>query len=186
MCARNASQILPPPPCRENILEYVVAKKHIGQAEREILVSVYGYCDFNPPYRKPSASQQLLIARIAVAITSFNPPPCQTLHGYMVASSHRVKVEVGADGPTSAPPSGAAAGGRRQPRKKKTIAQVFFEVIMGLWPSLLMDLWCLLSRSAQALCRVLDSVTLFYSALLVAHPLTCFPFLVSAVLIFLN
>jgi hypothetical protein len=30
--------------------EYSIAKTHIGQAEREILVPVYGYYDFpNPP-----------------------------------------------------------------------------------------------------------------------------------------
>jgi hypothetical protein len=29
--------------------EYSVAKEHIGQAEREILVMVYGYFDFQKP-----------------------------------------------------------------------------------------------------------------------------------------
>ena len=60
----------------------------------------------NPPYR---ASRQLLIPRIAVVGTSFRPMPCQASHGYMVTSVHLVEVEVGADGPTSAPLSGAAA-----------------------------------------------------------------------------
>jgi hypothetical protein len=58
----------------------------------------------NPPYM---ASRQLLITRIAAAVTSFNPLPCQAWHGYMVTS--RMEVEVGADGRASAPPSGAAA-----------------------------------------------------------------------------
>jgi hypothetical protein len=41
--------------------------------------------------------------------TSFNPLPCHAWDGYMVTSVHRVEVEVGADGPASAPLSGAAA-----------------------------------------------------------------------------
>jgi hypothetical protein len=32
------------------------------------------------------------------------------MEGYKVTIAHRVEVEVGADGPASAPPSGAAAG----------------------------------------------------------------------------
>jgi hypothetical protein len=60
----------------------------------------------NPPYR---ASRQLLIPRIAAAGTSFSPLPCQTSHGYILTIAHRVEVEVGADGPASAPPSTAAA-----------------------------------------------------------------------------
>jgi hypothetical protein len=55
------------------------------------------------------ASRQLLIPRIAAAGTSFSPLPCQAWHGYMVISAHRVEVEVGADGPASAPLSEAAA-----------------------------------------------------------------------------
>jgi hypothetical protein len=48
--------------------------KHIGLAEREILVLEFGYYDFpNPPYK---ASRQLLITRISAAGTSFNPLPC--------------------------------------------------------------------------------------------------------------
>jgi hypothetical protein len=43
---RNTSHAPPPPPYRENIREYSVANKHIGLAEREILVLVYGYFDF--------------------------------------------------------------------------------------------------------------------------------------------
>jgi hypothetical protein len=60
----------------------------------------------SPPYR---ASRQLLIPRIAAIGTSFRPLPCQAWHGYMVTSAHRVEVEVGTDGPASAPLSGAAA-----------------------------------------------------------------------------
>jgi hypothetical protein len=54
------------------------------------------------------ASRQLLIPRIVAVGTSFSPPPCQARHGYGVTSAHRVEVEVGADGPASAPPTGAA------------------------------------------------------------------------------
>jgi hypothetical protein len=50
-----------------------------------------------------------MIPRIAAVGTSFNPLPCQAWHGYGVTNVHRVEVEVGADGPASAPPSGAAA-----------------------------------------------------------------------------
>jgi hypothetical protein len=53
------------------------------------------------------ASRQLLIPRIAAVGTSFSPLPCHAWHGYGVTSAHRVEVEVGADGPASAPPSGA-------------------------------------------------------------------------------
>ena len=60
----------------------------------------------NPPYK---ASRQLLIPRIAAVGTSCSPLPCQAWHGYGVTSAHRVEVEVGADGPASAPLSGAAA-----------------------------------------------------------------------------
>ena len=60
----------------------------------------------NPPYR---ATRQLLIPRIAAVGTSFSPLPCQAWHGYRVTNAHRVEVEVGADGPASAPLSGAAA-----------------------------------------------------------------------------
>jgi hypothetical protein len=81
-------------------------KEHMGRAEREILVLRYGYFDFqNPPYM---ASRQMLITRIAAAGTSCSPLPCQAWHGYMVTTAHRVEVEVGADGPASAPLSGAA------------------------------------------------------------------------------
>jgi hypothetical protein len=56
--------------------EYLVAEKHIGLAEREIRVMVYGYYAFfqNPPYM---ASRQLPILRIAPVGTSFSPLPCQ-------------------------------------------------------------------------------------------------------------
>jgi hypothetical protein len=57
----------------------------------------------NPPYM---ASRELLIPRIAAVGTSFSPLPCQA---YGVTSADRVEVEVGADGPASAPPSGADA-----------------------------------------------------------------------------
>jgi hypothetical protein len=83
-------------------------EKHIGLAERETPLRVYGYHVFyqNLPYM---ASRQLLIPRIAAVGTSFSPLPCQAWHGYGATSAHRVEVEVGADGPASAPPSGAAA-----------------------------------------------------------------------------
>jgi hypothetical protein len=55
------------------------------------------------------ASRQLLIARIAIAGTSFSPLPCKAWHGYMVSSAHLVEVEGGADAPASATPSEAAA-----------------------------------------------------------------------------
>jgi hypothetical protein len=57
----------------------------------------------NPPYR---ASRQLLIPRIVAVGNSFSPLPCKAWHGYMVTNAHRVEVEVGADGPASAPLSG--------------------------------------------------------------------------------
>jgi hypothetical protein len=60
----------------------------------------------NPPYM---ASRQLLIPRITAVGTSFSPLPCQARHGYGVTSAHRVEVDVGADGPAIATPSGAAA-----------------------------------------------------------------------------
>jgi hypothetical protein len=60
----------------------------------------------NPPYR---ASRQLLVTRVADVGTSFSPLPCQARHGYKVTNAHRVEVEVGADGPASAPLSGAPA-----------------------------------------------------------------------------
>jgi hypothetical protein len=59
-----------------------------------------------PPYK---ASRHMLIPRIAATGTWFSPLPCQAWHGYMVTIAHRVKVEVGANGPASAPLSGAAA-----------------------------------------------------------------------------
>jgi homogentisate 1,2-dioxygenase len=75
-------------------------EKHNGQAEREILVPVYGYHDFqNPSYM---VSRHLLVARIAATGTAFSPLPCKAWHGYMVTIAHRVEVEVGVDGPASA------------------------------------------------------------------------------------
>jgi hypothetical protein len=44
-----------------------------------------------------------MIARIATAGTSFSRLPCKAWHGYMITNAHHV--EVGAGGPTSAPPS---------------------------------------------------------------------------------
>jgi hypothetical protein len=68
---------------------------------------VYGYFDFQiPPY---IASRHLLIPRIAATGTSFSPLPCQLWHRYRVSSAHRVELEVGADGPASAPPSRSTA-----------------------------------------------------------------------------
>jgi hypothetical protein len=46
---KNISQTPPPPLCRESMFEYLVTKKHIGLAEREIHVLVYGYYDFPKP-----------------------------------------------------------------------------------------------------------------------------------------
>jgi hypothetical protein len=78
-------------------------------------VAGYGYYDFqNPPYM---ASRHLLITRIAAANTSFSPLPYQAWHGYTATRAHRVEVEVSADGPASALPSGAAAAA---PPKRKT------------------------------------------------------------------
>jgi hypothetical protein len=65
------------------------------------------YHDFqNPPNM---ASRQPLITRIAAAGTSFSPLPRHALHGYRVTNVHRVAVEVGAEGSSSAAPFGAAA-----------------------------------------------------------------------------
>jgi hypothetical protein len=82
-------------------------KKHIGLAEREILALVYGYYIFPKP--SVHGFPTVVDPAIATVGTSFNPLPCQALHGYGVTSAHRVKVEVGANGPANAPPSGAAA-----------------------------------------------------------------------------
>jgi hypothetical protein len=60
----------------------------------------------NPSYK---ASRQLVIPWITAVGTSFSPLPCQARHNYMITGAHRVEVEVGADGPASAPLSGAAA-----------------------------------------------------------------------------
>jgi hypothetical protein len=79
----------------------------------------------NPPYM---ASRQLMIPRIAAAGTLSSPLPCQAWYGYMVTSAHCVEVEVGADGPPSAPLSGAAAitppaGAKLYPRDCKGISR---------------------------------------------------------------
>jgi hypothetical protein len=81
---RNISQILPSPPYRESIFEYLIAKK---QAEREILVLVYGWYDFeNTPYM---ASRQQLIARIAAAGTSCSPATVPSMaRVHVVTSAH--------------------------------------------------------------------------------------------------
>jgi hypothetical protein len=90
----------------------LVAKKHIGFADREILVLDYEYNDFqNPPC---VAFRQMLIARIPIDGTSFSPLPCWAWHGYMVTIAHRVEVEVGAHGPASAPPPGPPPVRRRR------------------------------------------------------------------------
>jgi hypothetical protein len=60
----------------------------------------------NPSYM---ASRQVIIPRIAAAGTSFSPLPCQAWHGYKATTAQRVEVEVGVDGPASAPLSRAAA-----------------------------------------------------------------------------
>jgi hypothetical protein len=75
-------------------------------AKREILVFEYGYYDSQNP--SDTASRQL-ITRIAATCTSFSPLPCHAWHGYAITNAHRVDVEVGADGPASAPLSGASA-----------------------------------------------------------------------------
>jgi hypothetical protein len=70
-------------------------------------VLVYGYYVFqSPPYR---ASRKRLIPRIAAVGTLFSPEQCHARHGYGVTSAHGVEVEVGVDGPASAPLPGAAA-----------------------------------------------------------------------------
>jgi hypothetical protein len=46
----NISQTPSPPLCRESICDYLVTKNHIGLAEREIPVLVYGFYDFPRPY----------------------------------------------------------------------------------------------------------------------------------------
>jgi hypothetical protein len=85
-------------------------ENHIRHAEREIVVMVCGNCAFqNPPCM---ASREVMFLRIAAPGTSFSPLPCQALHDYTVTNAHRVKVEVIADGPPSAPPSGAAVAPR--------------------------------------------------------------------------
>jgi hypothetical protein len=65
---------------------------------------------FSKTLRSPyMASRQMLIPRIAAIDTSFSPQTCQAWHVYRVTNAHRVEVEVGPDGPASAPPYGAAA-----------------------------------------------------------------------------
>jgi hypothetical protein len=87
-------------------------KMHIGQPEREVLVLMYDYYDFeNPPYM---ASRQRLIARIAVGGTSLSHQPCQAWHGYMLTNAHREEVEVGDDGHASPPPPGPPPQRRRR------------------------------------------------------------------------
>jgi hypothetical protein len=57
----------------------------------------------NPPY---IAFRQLLIP---LSCETRECHAFQAWHGYGATNAHRVEVEVGADGPASAPPSGAAA-----------------------------------------------------------------------------
>jgi hypothetical protein len=84
------------------------------------------------------ASRELLIPRIAALGTSFGPLTCQAWHGYGVTSAHRVKVEVGTDGPASAPPSGAAAAappaGARRRYVWRRVPTKFFRTRGRVWP----------------------------------------------------
>jgi hypothetical protein len=70
-------------------------------------VLLYEYYAFS----KPSVQGFPTTADPAIAAvgTSFSHLPCQASHGYGVINAHRVEIEVVADGPASAPPSGAAA-----------------------------------------------------------------------------
>jgi hypothetical protein len=83
-----------------------------------------------PPY---TASRQLLIARIAAAGTSSSPIPYHAWHGYKATTVYRVEVEVGADGPASAPPSGAAA--EAPPASACVCKGVYFSMMLW-WVSL--------------------------------------------------
>jgi hypothetical protein len=58
----------------------------------------------NPPY---TASQKLMIPRIAIVGTSLSPLPCQAWPGYGATNAHHVEVEVGADGLANAPLPGS-------------------------------------------------------------------------------
>jgi hypothetical protein len=71
-------------------------------------VLMYGYYAF-PKHSVKGFTTAVDPADRSVVGTSFSPLPCQAWHGYGVTSAHNVEVEVGADGPASAPPSGAAA-----------------------------------------------------------------------------
>jgi hypothetical protein len=96
---------MPHLPKLDGIREYLIAEKYIGQAEREILVSKYGYHDFQTVRTwLPNICCTDLNCRYLV-----QPLPCQAWQDYMITSAHRVGVEVGADVHASAPPSGAAA-----------------------------------------------------------------------------
>jgi hypothetical protein len=70
-------------------------------------VPEYGYYVFPNPSVPgfPTAADPAIEA----VGNSFSPLPCQAWHGYGVTITHRVEVEVGADGPASAPLSGVAA-----------------------------------------------------------------------------
>jgi hypothetical protein len=71
-------------------------------------VLVYGYYVFP----KPSVHGFPTVVGPAIATvgTSFSPLPGQAKDGYGVTCAHRVEVEVGADGPAGAPPSGVRLG----------------------------------------------------------------------------
>jgi hypothetical protein len=92
--------------------EYSVAKKHIGRAEREILVFVYACCDI--PKSSVHGFPTAVDPAITAAGASFSPLPCQTSHGKRFTSAPRVEVEEGADGAPSAPPSGPPPLRRRR------------------------------------------------------------------------
>jgi hypothetical protein len=70
---------------------------------------VYGYYVFTKASVRGFPTATSPRCRIAAAGTSFSPLPCQAWHGCGVTNTHRVEVEVGADGPASATPSRAAA-----------------------------------------------------------------------------
>jgi hypothetical protein len=89
------------------------------------------------------AFRQLIITRVAAAGTSLSPLPCHAWRGYMVTNAHRVEVEVGADGPASAPPTGSPPLRRRR-------APTYVEVLV-------VPLFGPFCRSKSATCRMSTS-----------------------------
>jgi hypothetical protein len=69
-----------------------------------------------------------MIPRIAAVGTSFSPLPCQAWYGYKVTNAHRVEVQVGADGPANAPPSGAAAAAPPAGAYDKELSRAPFKI----------------------------------------------------------